>query len=123
MTYCRELRGLGRAGFVIATAATVAVFAVASAAAATPTVKSISPKMGSVGTKVTITGTGFAGVTSVTWVIFSSNPPKYYAAKFTKTATSIVATAPVAWPGKKYAGYIEAKTGTKELMVSCWGAC
>jgi hypothetical protein len=126
MRDARAPRILSRAG-LIAVVALVAVSAAAlagaSGTAASATVKSFSPKTGSVGTKVTFTGVGLGGVSGVTWVIYSSNPPKDYPAKFTKTASSIVATAPVAWPGNKYAGYIEMKTGAKALIVSCWGGC
>lgn len=113
---------------VVLVALSAAGFAVASGTATPKTTTrfisaEVSPKSGSVGTKVTIKGAGLSNVTSVTWVIYSSNPPKNYSAKFTKSATTIIATAPVAWPSKKYAGYIEAKAGTTDLIISCWGAC
>jgi len=126
MRHATGPRLLGRGWVVtviVLAALSAAAYAVASGSATSPTVTSISPKTGSVGTKVTIKGTGLGSVTSLTWVIYSSNPPKDYPAKFTRTATSIIATAPVAWPGTKYAGYIEAKAGTKALTVSCWGGC
>jgi hypothetical protein len=86
-----------------------------------PTVKSWSPLHAAKGAKVTFRGTDLAGVTAVTWVIYPG--PKDYNAKFTKSATTIVAISPVAFPSKTSPGLIEFKSKGGTTIVSCWGAC
>ena len=119
-------RWLGRASsvvFIVSAALGVTGTATAAqhTASAQPTVKSWSPHTAAKGAKVTFKGTHLGGVTAVTWVIYPG--PKDYSAKFTKSATSIVAVSPVAWPKAKTAGVVEFKSKSGTTIAACWGAC
>jgi hypothetical protein len=104
--------------------AALGVTATATAAPLTksqPTVNSWSPHTAAKGAKVTFKGTDLGGVTAVTWVIYPG--PKDYSAKFTKSATAIVAVSPVRFPAAKSAGVVEFKSKSGTTIAACWGAC
>jgi hypothetical protein len=119
-------RSLGRASLVVfSVSAVLGVTGTATAAKLTtparPTVKSWSPHTAAKGAKVTFKGTDLGGVTGVTWVIYPG--PKSYSARFTKSATAIVAISPVAFPAPKTAGVVEFKGKSGTTIAACWGAC
>ena len=126
MSNSARARWSGRAiSVVVIVSAALGVTATATAAQLTtavqPTVKSWSPHTAAKGAKVTFKGTHLGGVTAVTWVIYPG--PKDYGATFTKSATSIVAVSPVAWPTAKSAGVVEFKSKSGTTIAACWGAC
>jgi hypothetical protein len=119
-------RSLGRASTAIfIVSAALGITATATAAPHTtsgqPIVKSWLPHSAPKGAKVTFKGTDLGGVTAVTWVIYPG--PKDYSAKFTKSATSIVAVSRVAFPAAKTAGVVEFKSKSGTTIAACWGAC
>ncbi len=79
--------------------ALVAAALAGSVTATSPAVEG-SRRRDQVGAKITIKGTNLGSVTVVTWVVYPGQ--KDYAAKLTKTATTIVATAPVTYPGQVF---------------------
>ncbi len=128
MSNTAGVRSLGRASGVLLVAfaalgfAGTATAAQRSSTATGPKVTSWSPHAAAKGAKVTFRGTDLAAVTGVTWVTFPG--PKDLSAKIlTKSATSIVAIAPVTFPSKTAPGEIEFKSKTGTTLVACWGAC
>jgi hypothetical protein len=126
MSVRTSVRPWGRATLAGALALTALSFTATASAlqrdtSTGPAVKTWSPHSGKKGVKVSFKGTGLSSVTAVTWVIYPG--PKDYSAKFTKSATSLVATAPAAYPTKPGPGLIEFKSKTGTTVVDCWGAC
>ncbi len=128
MSNTAGVRSLCRASGVMLAAFAALGFAGSATAAqltsmaAGPKVTSWSPHAAAKGAKVTFRGIDLGAVTGVTWLIYPG--PKDYSAKiFTKSATSIVAIAPVTFPTKTSAGEIQFKSKSGTTMVTCWGGC